>query len=151
MMAISITDKFLNRDKREYEAIVVTLPATLSEGGGRTKALPTYVQYGEDYLASVVPSKSVIDKAYVVIDEPYPAGTLATISLKGTAIFTDVPLETAGVVVSTTEDILVTTAGDISITLSGGTGDATTGKIMVVANYVPFTVKNGRFADAPVV
>ena len=150
-MAVSITGKFLNQDKREFEALTVTLPSVLVPGGGRLQSSPEYVQYGETYVASVTPAKAIGGKSYLYVEEALPSGSLATITVDGNTVFTDVDVATTGLTVSTTEDFLMTTGGDVTIVISGGTGNVTTGELKVVTNYVPFTVKNGRYSDVPAV
>jgi len=150
-MATSITAKFLNQDKRETEALTVTLPAVLDEGGGRNQSAPTYMQGGEDYIASVGPKESIIGKSYLVVEEAFPAGALVTVSLGATVLFTGVAVSATGITISTVEDVLFLTGSDMTITVSGVTGDITTGKLAVITNYVPYTVKNGRYSDVPLV
>ena len=150
-MAVSITGKFLNQDKREYEALTVTLPSVLNPGGGRLNTAPEYVQYGEAYVASVTPAKAIGGKTYLLVEEAFPTGTTATITVDGNAVFTDVAVDATGLTVSTTEDFFMELGGDVSITLGGGTGNVVSGELKVVTNYVPFTVKNGRYSDVPAV
>lgn len=152
-MATTITDKFLNQDKRETEALTVTLPAVLDEGGGRTNSLPTYVQVAEEFVAAVSPKEAVLGKSYLVVEEAFPAGMTVTVSINGTAIFTDVSVAAIGLTTSATEDVLLLTSGNVSITINHATvtGDVAVGKLKVVNNYTPYTVKNGRYSNAPTV
>ncbi len=151
-MAITITEQFLNQDKRETEAITVTLPAVLDEGGGRTNAAPTYVVVAEEYLAAVAPKQSIVGKSYLVVEEAFPAGMLATVSIGGVALFTAVSVAAAGIAVSAVEDELLLAGGDVSITITHATvtGNIETGKLKVVNSYIPYTVKNGRYSVVPV-
>ena len=150
-MAVSITGRFLNQDKREFEALAVTLPSVLNPGGGRLQAAPEYVQYGESYVASVTPAKAIGGKTYLLVEEAFPTGTTATVTVDGNDVFTDVAVDAKGLTTSTVEDFLMETGGDVVITLGGGTGDVVTGQLKVVTNYVPYTVKNGRYSDVPAV
>jgi hypothetical protein len=146
----SITSKFLNQMKRETEALAVTVPALLNEGGGRTNAAPEYVQGGVAYTAAVAPKEAITGKTYLLVEEAFPATTTVTITIGGTAVFTDAPVSSTGLTVSTVEDMLLLAGSDVSVTVSG-TGDVTTGKLQVITNYTPYTVKNGRYTDVPAV
>lgn len=150
-MATSITAKFLNQDKRETEALTVTLPSILEEGGGRLQSAPTYAQFGEDYIAAVAPKESVLGKSYLLVEEAFEATATATVTINGIALFTDAPVSATGLVTSTVEDELLLAGGDVVITLGTLTGDATVGKLKVVTNYTPYTIKNGRYSDVPAV
>jgi len=150
-MATSITAKFLNQEKRESEALTVTLPAILDEGGGRTNAAVSYAQFGEDYSAAVSPKESVLGKSYLIVEEAFAATATVTVTLNGESLFTDAPISSTGMVTSTAEDVLLLTAGEMVITLGTLTGDALVGKLKIVNNYTPYTVKNGRYSDAPTV
>lgn len=149
-MSTSITTRFLNQDKRESEALTVTLPAIIEEGGGRANAAIVYAQGGEEYVAAVAPKQSITGKAYIVVEEAFIAGTTADITIGGQALFSAADVAATGIVVSTAEDLLLETGGDVSITLSGS-GDLTVGKLRVIVNYTPYMVKNGRFANTPLV
>jgi len=149
-MATSITTKFLNPDKRESEALTVTLPAILDEGGGRLQAAPSYAQFGEDYVASVAPKESILGKSYLLVEEAFEALATVTVTIGGVALFTDVLVSSTGLTVSAAEDELLLAGGDVVITLGVGSGDATVGKLKVVTNYTPYTVKNGRYSVVPV-
>jgi hypothetical protein len=152
-MAVSITHDYLNQAKREEEALTVTLPSLLREGGGRAGTLPSYVQYGESYLASVVVKNSIAPKLYLVVEEAFPTGATATVTVGGTAAFTDLAVDATGANVSATEDVYFTTGGDVSITINHATetGNVNVGKLKVVVPYIPFDVKNGRYSDVPAV
>ena len=149
-MATSITTRFLNQDKRESEALTVTLPAVLDEGGGRLQSAPSYAQFGEAYTASVAPKESILGKTYLIVEEAFEALSTVTVTIGGVAMFTGVAISATGITVSAAEDALLLAGGDVVITLNVGTGDATVGKLKVVTNYTPYTVKNGRFSVVPV-
>jgi hypothetical protein len=146
MANVNVTNKFLNENKRYREDVVVTLPAVLNEGGGRANALPTYVQGGDTHTASVVEADTIVQKAYVIVDEAFAALTTATITIGGVAFFTTVDVATVGLLVSATVDELITAKGDVVITLSG-TGDHTVGKIRVVIAAEHPSLKNGQYAN----
>jgi len=152
MATVNITSQYLNKDKREHEAVVVTLPAMLLTNGGRTNPNPTYVQYADANVASVVPASIITGKAYLIVEEAFPTGTTATIAGPGGTLFNAVSVAATGITVSTVVDQLALTAGNLTITLGHltSTGDITTGKLKVVLDYVPYTVKNGRYAANPV-
>lgn len=148
-MAISITEQFLNRDKREQEALTVTLPAVLDAGGGRTRALPSYAQLGEDYIARVVAASTIATKCYLVVEEAFPADTLATVLVGGVAVFTDAPVDALGMTVSTVEDISSMGGGEVSITLSGTGTEVTAGKLKVAMSVLSYNTLNGRYTVNP--
>lgn len=151
MAAVNISGQFLNKDKREHEAVVVTLPAKLSTNGGRTNPNPVYVQYADTNVASVLPAEIITGKSYLVVEEAFPAGTTATVTVGGSAAFTAVSVATTGITVSALLDQLELTATDVVITIGhvSSTGNVTTGKLRVVTDYIPYTVKNGRYAINP--
>ena len=148
-MAVAITHDYLNQAKREAEALTVTLPSLLREGGGRAGTPPLYVQYGESYVASVVVKNSIAQKFYLVVEEAFPTGTTVDVSVGSTQVFADLAVDTTGANVSTTEDVYFPTGEDVTITVkhASNTGNVTVGKLKVVTPYVPFDVKNGRYAD----
>jgi hypothetical protein len=152
-MAVTITHDFLNQAKREEEALTVTLPSLLREGGGRAGVAPQYVVYGESYVASVVVKNSIATKFYAVVEEAFPTGATATINVGGTDVFVDLAVDATGATVSTTEDVYFTTGGDVTITINHATetGNVVNGKLKVVVPYIPFNVKNGRYSDVPLV
>lgn len=143
----NITNLFLNQDKRYAEAVVVTLPAILNEGGGRANTAPTYLQGGEAMNASVVEADTIMKKAYLVVDEVYPAGALVGVTVGGVAVFTDAPGDATGITASATEDELFVAKGDVVITVTGLTGDITTGKARVVLDVVHPSLNNGQYAN----
>lgn len=153
-MSVSITTQFLNQDKRETEAITVTLPAVLDAGGGRANAPAVHAQYEETYLASVAPKESIIGKSYIVVEEAFTAATTVNVSIGGTAVFTEQLVDATGIFISATEDILLTAGGDVSINISSTadalSGDVLVGKLRVVHDYIPYNQRNGRFSAVPV-
>lgn len=152
MATVNITNQYLNKDKREHESVSVTLPAMLQTNGGRTNPNPVYVQYADAHVAGVVPAQVITGKAYLVIEEVFPAGTTITVAGPGGTLFSAVAGTALGVTVSSVVDQLALTAGNITITVGhvSATGNVTTGKCKVVLDYIPYNVKNGRYAANPV-
>jgi len=150
MADVNITSKWLNQDKRESEAITVTLPSVAQMGGGRTNRLDVYNQFGDVHAAYVVPAGSIVQKAYLIIEEAFPAGALIEATIAGaTVLFTAIDATVVGLTVGTTEDLLYLNDTNIAITVSGGTGDITTGVAKVVVETIPFNEKNGRYSSFP--
>ncbi len=149
-MGKSITHLFLNSAKREAEAVAVTLPAILNEGGGRNNVDPEYAVGGVDYTAAVVPAESISGRCYLLVEEAFAAGTTVTVKVGGLETHSAAAVSAAGVTVSSRTDQLFVTGGDVVITLSGTTNH-TVGKLKVIMDYVPYNVKNGRFSETPLV
>ncbi len=146
MATVSITSLFLNQDKRESEAVVVTIPAILNEGGGRSNAQPEYVISGDAYTAAVIENDTIIQKAYVIVDEAFPTGALLNVDIAGAAHFADVDLTATGMTVSTTEDTYLANPQTVTSVISGTTGDITTGKLRIILDTLHPELKNGRYA-----
>jgi hypothetical protein len=147
MANINITGQFLNKDKREHEAIVVTVPAVIVPTSGRTNAAPQYIQANDTLTASIVPEKSIMGKAYLVIEEAFPAGTTITVTGYGATLFNAVVGTATGLTISTIVDKLMTTGGDVVVSILNATpGNILTGKVKVVIDTIPFNVKNGRYS-----
>ena len=144
-MATNITARHLNDQKRTAEAVTVTVPAIAREGGGRTLQPPVYYQYGDDLQASVLNAGTVVQKTYLIVEEAFPASSTVTVSVNGTAVFTDADITAKGLTASTTEDLLIETAGNVVITIGGGTGDITSGKLKVVCEIISTQLKNGNY------
>ncbi|MCI4437401.1 MAG: hypothetical protein JHC33_11400 [Ignisphaera sp.] len=152
MATVNFTGQFLNKDKREHEAVVVTLPALLAPNGGRTNPNPTYVQVADVMRASVLPKECIIGKCYLIVEEAFPAGMTVTVTVGGTAMHSDVSVAATGITVSSAVDKLIIAGGDVDISIGHATvtGNVTTGKLRVVVDTIPYTVKNGRYAVNPV-
>lgn len=146
MGTINITNRFNNPDKRYAEAVVMSVPAVINEGGGRTQADPVYTQFGDDMVANVIERDSVLKKVYLVVDEAFAATATVTVDIDGTAVFTDADAATEGLTASATEDLLVEAGAAITVTLGTLTGDATVGSLRVVADAVSMSVKNGNYS-----
>ena len=147
MATVNITDRFLNQDKRYDEAVVVTIPAILSQGGGRSQAQPVYVQGGDALTASVIEADTVISKAYLIVDEAFPAGATLDVDIAGTAYFTAVDLTVVGMAVSTEEDNYLANSQTVTSVVGGVAGDVTTGKARIVLDTIHPSLKNGMFAS----
>ena len=146
-MATNITSRHLNQDKRTAEAIVVTVPAVMQESAGRTLQPPKYYQYGDALVANVLNAGVIVQKTYLIVEEPFPTGATATVNANGITLFTDSTIDAKAVVVSTHEDIFVEAGATIEITINGGTGDITTGKLKVVSEILSTNLTNGNFAN----
>ncbi len=146
-MSTNITNRYLNPDKREAEVVVVTVPAILQEGGGRTNADPVYLQGGEDVSAQVIEADTLIKKIYLDIQEAFPASALLNVNIAGTDYFVGVDGTTTGLNVSTTEDVLLANKQTVVVSVAGVTGDIMTGKARVIIDAVHGTIKNGRYAN----
>ncbi len=146
-MATDVTQRFLNQDKREQEAVVMTIPAILKEGGGRTQSSPTYLQGGEALTAQVIEEDTIVTKAYIVVDEAFPTGALLNVNIAGTDFFIGVDGTATGLTVSTTEDQLFANPQTITVSIAGITGDITTGKARVLLETMHGSIRNGRYAN----
>ena len=146
MATVDITARFLNQDKRESEDIVVTLPSVLQSGGGRSQAQPVYIQGGDALTAAVVEDDSIIQKAYLIVDEAFPTGATLDVDIAGTAMFSTVDLTATGLTVSSVEDKYFAKAQTVTSTISGITGDVTSGKARIVLASEHPSIANGRFA-----
>ena len=150
MATVNITNRYNNQDKRYAESIVVAQPSQLEEGGIRLSTPPVYAQFGDDHVSSVIEPDTIMKKAYLVLDEAFPAGALIGVSAGGVAIFTDVPGDATGLTVSTVEDEFFDAPADITVTVTGGTGDIMTGLARVVLDTDSLSLKNGNYANAVV-
>jgi len=132
MATVNLTNRYLNENKRYREDVVVTLPAVLNEGGGRNQSLPEYIQGSDDLIAHVVEADTIVQKAYLIVDEAFPAGALLAVDVAGTAMFTAVDLTAVGLTASATEDLYVPNKESVEAVITGIVGDVTTGKARIV-------------------
>ena len=147
MANINITGQFLNKDIREHESLVVTVPAVIVPTSGRTNAAPQYIQANDTLTASVVTAGSIMGKAYLVIEEAFPTGTTITVTGYGATLFNATVGTATGITVSTIVDKLMTVGGDVVVSiLNATTGNILTGKVKVVIDTIPYNVKNGRYS-----
>ena len=146
-MSTDVTNRFLNQDKRYEEAVVMTVPAILKEGGGRANVLPTYLQGGESVKASVVEADTIIPKAYLIVDEAFPALAVLAVDIAGTAYFTGADLTVAGITVSAIEDKHFVNKQTIVATVGGVTGDIMQGKYRIVLSTIHPSLNNGQYAN----
>lgn len=151
MATVNITNLFLNENKRYREDVVVTVPAVLNEGGGRSNALPTYVKAADTLSAEVVEPDTIVQKAYLIVDEAFPATAVLGASVGATAVFAAVDLTVVGLVVSATVDLLVTAKSAVTASITG-TGltagdDVTTGKFRIVLATEHPSLNNGQYAN----
>jgi len=147
MAVVNITNRFLNENKRYTEAVVVTIPAILNQGGGRSQALPEYIQGGDSLTAQVIEEEVILKKSYVIVDEAFPAGALLAVDIAGTTMFTGVDLTATGLVVSTQEDLYLAKGQTVTSVVSGITGDVTTGKLRIVSDAVYTDLNSGQYAN----
>jgi len=147
MATVNLTNRYLNENKRYREDVVVTLPAVLNEGGGRNQAQPEYIQGSDDLIAHVVEADTIVQKAYLIVDEAFPAGALLAVDVAGTAMFTAVDLTAVGLTASATEDLYVPKKESVEAVITGITGDVTTGKARIVLATEHPSLKNGQYAN----
>jgi hypothetical protein len=149
MATVDITSRFLNQNKVEAEGLVVTIPAILKAGGGRSNAQPTYIQGGDALTANVISEDTLIKGAYVSIDEAFPAGAELNVDIAGTQYFVAVDAAAGGAFyVSTETDNFLKNPQTVTVSITGVTGDVTTGKARVMFDVFHPNIKNGQFAEA---
>jgi len=147
MASTDITNRFLNQDKRYDEAVVVTVPAILSQGGGRSQAQPIYLQGGESVKAGVIEPDTIITGAFLIVDEAFPAGATVSVDIAGTSYFGSVDVTGTGMTVSTETNNFLAKSQTLVVVVSGVAGDITTGKLRVVLDTIHPSLKNGQFAS----
>ncbi len=147
MATVNVTNLYLNENKRYREDVVVTLPAVLKSGGGRSQADPVYVQGGDALTAAVIEADTIVQKAYLIVDEAFPTGAVLDVDIAGTAMFTSADLTATGLVVSTGEDNYFAKKQTVTSTISGVTGDITTGKARIVLATEHPSLNNGQYAN----
>jgi len=147
MATIDITAKFLNQNKRYSEAVVVTVPSVLSQGGGRSQAQPIYIQGGDALTAQVIEANTMIKHAYLIVDEAFPAGAAINVDIAGAQYFVAIDGTSTGMTVSTTENAWLAKNQTVTVSITGVTGDVTTGKARVVFDVVHPELANGQFAN----
>ncbi len=148
MAVVNITTRFLNQHKTEAEGVVVTVPAILKQGGGRSNAQPTYIQGGDALTAAVISEDTLIKGAFLQIDEAFPAGAEINVDIAGTQYFVAVDGTVAGFTVSTETNNFLKNSQTVTISITGVTGDITTGKARVMLDVLHPSIKNGQFAEA---
>jgi len=147
MATVNVTNLFLNENKRYTEAVVVTIPAVLKNGGGRSQAEPVYIQGSDTLAAQVIEPDTLITKAYLNITEAFPAGALINVDIAGNAYFVGADGTLNGVVVSTIEDVHMWQKQTVSITVTGITGDVLTGKAVLILDTIHASLNNGQYAN----
>jgi len=148
MATINLTASNTNQQKRFAEAVVMTIAAQLDEGGQRLATPPTYIQGGDAVTASIVEADTVIKRAYLIVDEAFPAGTEINVDIAGTQYFVTADGTATGLLVSTSEDNLLKNGQTITVSFTGVTGDITTGVCRVVLDTVSLSLRNGNYAEA---
>jgi len=146
-MTVNLTNRFLNENKRYTEGVVVTIPAVLNEGGGRTSSTPTYIQGSDSLTAQVVEADTIIQRAYLIVDEAFPAGALGAVDIAGSTYFTSIDLTATGITVSAIEDAHLANKQTVTTVVSGITGDVVTGKLRVVLDTMHPSLNNGQYAN----
>ena len=146
-MATNITNRFMNENKRYAEAVVVTVPAILSQGGGRSQAQPVYVQGADVLSANVIEHDTIIKKVYLNIQEAFPAGATVTATINGVDYFAAVDGTATGLTTSVEVDNHVDVPTSVDVTIGGIVGDVTTGKAVVVVDAIHPGLKNGQYAN----
>jgi hypothetical protein len=145
---IGITARFGNQDKREAAGVVVTCPAMVEEAGHRTGTPPKYITSGDAWTAQVVGPDTIGKKAYIVIDEPFPAGTTLSVDIAGTALFTDAAADAKGITVSAVEDLYFEALQTVTIGVVNGTAGTqiTEGVARIVLDVANPGVRTGSYA-----
>jgi hypothetical protein len=143
---INITNRYNNQDKRYAEAVVMTVPTLLEEGGVRLSTPPVYLQYGDAVTSATVEADTIIKGAYLVIDEALPAGSLVNVDIAGTSYFVGVDGTVEGLTVSAESDNLLKNGQTITVSVTGGSGDITSGLFRVVLDVVTPSLKNGNYS-----
>ena len=145
---INVTNRFTNQDKRESEAVVVTCPAMIEEGGQRTGTPPTYVGSGDALTAAVIEPDTVVQNVYLIVDEPFPAGTTASVDIAGTTFFADVAVDAKGLTVSTQTDKFFENGQTVTVGFVNGAVDTPIeeGVLRVVIDTLHPSLKNGNYA-----
>lgn len=151
MATVNIGQQFLNENKRYSEGVAVTFPSVLNVGGGRSNATPTYMKVADVHEAEVVEPDTIMKKAYLIVDEAFPANAVLAASVGADAVFAAVDLTVVGLVVSTTVDKLYTAKAKVTATITG-TGltagdDLTTGKLRIVLATEHPSLMNGQYAS----
>jgi len=147
MAIVNIVNRHLNNQKREAEAIVVTVPAIAQENGGRVMTPPVYYQYGDTLVGPTIGPNTIIQKAYLVVREAFPTGATATVKVGNTEVFTDLAIDAKVVSVSTHEDMFSEVGMGIEVVISGGTGDITVGEFEVVLEILSCNIKKGSYIE----
>ena len=148
MAFVSIADRWTNRQKRTSETIVVTLDHLLDEGKGSREA-PTYIMEWDGYTADVVEPGTIITGAYIIVDEEFDSGMLASVDIGGTAFFSDAALPASGMVVSTQGPTYFANKQTVTISVNNGGAPApiTKGKLRVVLETLKPGLSGGAYAD----
>jgi len=143
---LNITNRYNNQDKRYADSVVMTLPSKLEEGGVRLSTPEVYMQFGDAYTAAIVEKDTIVKEAFLIIDEPFPAGTLLAVDIAGTQFFNGVDATVKGLTVSLEFDQYFENGQTITVAPTGGTGDVTTGLARVVLDTVSNSISNGNYA-----
>ena len=148
---VDVTTRFLNQDKRYTESVVVTLPAILKTGGGRSNAKPEHIMLNDALTAQVIEADTAIMKAYVIVDEAFKSGTKLAVDIAGTAMFNGVDVSSTGLSVSAVEDAYFAKGQTVTSVISHDVDIPGTpvsyGKVRVVLAVVHPSLKNGQFAN----
>ena len=149
MAYINVTPQFGNQDKRSAEAVVMTCPAMIKEGSARTGQGPEYITSGDAWTAATVEADTIVKKAYLIIDEAFPANTKLSVDIAGTPYFVDVDGAVEGIVVSTEEDGYFKLGQTITVGVVNGTAGTSieSGVCRVVLDEVSVSLRNGNYAN----
>jgi len=142
-----ITPKFLNQNKRYSEAVVVTVPAVLSQGGGRSQAQPIFIQGGEALTAQVIEANTLIKAVYLNVTEAFPAGATFNVDIAGVQYFVATAVDVIGFTVSTEENNLLRNKQTVTMTVTDVSGDVTTGRAEVIFDVIHSDLTNGQFTS----
>ena len=145
MASIDLTNRYTNQQKRFAEAVAMVIPSQLEEGGSRLATPPVYIDFADSVKASIIEADTLVKKAYLIIDEAFPAGATITVDIAGTTYFAAAPLD-GGLVVSAIEDQHFVNGQTITCTFGGGSGAIMTGVARIVLDSVSPRLKNGNYA-----
>ena len=150
MAFVSVADRWNNRQKRDVEAVVVTLDHLLDEGKG-TREAPEYIMSWDGYTADVIDADTIIKNVYCIVDECFPTGAALSVDIGGTAFYASVSgLDscTGNPIVSSVENVYFANGQTvtISVELTGNPQPITQGKLRLVVETVRPGVTSGSYA-----
>lgn len=146
MAVQNISSLFENNLRKISEVGVAELNAVLSVDGDRLGQGNTTAVAGDEHIIYNIPADSIAPKFYIIVDEPFDAGTTATVTtiVDGLSIAAALDVATVGATVGLLEDTYFDAVDGIKIVLSA---NVTVGKMRVVAEYVSASTNNGIYVD----
>lgn len=130
MATQNITEFINNNRKRQSSVACGTLPYSMPRG-------VTAVS-GDTYVVAVIPPKSIITNAYLVVTEAYDSATSATVvgKIGATTVFNGTDVTT---VATTTGSVTAVYTGETSVEVTVTptlTGSTTTGAVKLFVEYI---------------